>query len=37
MYGVQLFGKPTTIYHFLIQKNSSSSNLAKNIVILRVT
>jgi len=26
MHGVQLFGKPTTIYHFVIQTNTQSNN-----------
>jgi len=37
MHGVQLFGKPTAIYHFVIQTNSQSSNLVKHIVTFTVT
>jgi hypothetical protein len=31
MNDVQLFGKRTAIYHFVIQKNSQTNNLAKHI------
>ena len=37
MHDVQLFGKPTDIYRFVIQTNSQSSNPTKHIVMFTVT
>jgi hypothetical protein len=34
---VQLFGKPKALCHLIIHTNSRSSNLAKHIVLFRVT
>jgi len=37
MYGVQVFGKPTAVYYFVIQTSSRGSNLANHIVTFTVT